>query len=372
MNNRIPIIALGALVLVTIIWKIANPTPPPVPGPTGQMPSWTSTLRVGDMTACAVSPDGTKWAGVWSKPAKGGSLESAVWIIDLNKQSAISHRLKGVKYNTCISWADDNTVRALYRNNSETAIAYIDASTGKQQRSQSLKCDFQNVIAYPAGSDKLVAQAPNSGANMELSVFSEKGDALDKKIAVSLPKDTNFGSVSALDKDGRQFIFSAGDGKGSFIYYLGNSQTGTVKPAFTLSQLPGKVEGVWISDAGVLVACSVFERCYRMIYNPTTGKLMEVKSAVDLKNWPDAPKSIMLVTFSGGYSFDLGSGKVTKLFDYTKLDRSEDSWRSNVNGGRLYPRKDGGYTSVSLTNGTIDIRTLNKDGLKPQDILTRN
>ena len=67
MDKRIPIAVLVILFVVGLIWRILNPAPPAAPGPSGDPSSWRSSLKVGDLSAQAVNPAGTIWAGGWFK-----------------------------------------------------------------------------------------------------------------------------------------------------------------------------------------------------------------------------------------------------------------------------------------------------------------
>jgi len=49
----------------------------------------------------------------------------------------------------------------------------------------------------------------------------------------------------------------------------------------------------------------------------------------------------------------------------------DNYWRTQVQGGMLYPRKDGDYTSVSMAAGRVDIRVIKKDGTAGSDLLPR-
>jgi len=112
-----------------------------------------------------------------------------------------------------------------------------------------------------------------------------------------------------------------------------------------------------------------------MYYDLAQGKLLDLskpENKIDVaKTWPDAPKSMMFITYSGGYRLTLVNGKVKRLMDFTKLDRGSMRWRSEVQDGRLYPRKDGDFTAVSFGANTIDIRVIKKNGTVGTDILPR-
>ena len=89
------------------------------------------------------------------------------------------------------------------------------------------------------------------------------------------------------------------------------------------------------------------------------------------KLWPGAPRNVTQVTYTGGYSYNLGTGKVDELFNFSKLIRNDEYWRAQVTNGSIYPRSSGDYTSVSVTSGKADIRVIKKDGSKGSDLLSR-
>ncbi len=135
--------------------------------------------------------------------------------------------------------------------------------------------------------------------------------------------------------------------------------------------------GIWVGPAGVLVVCSERDKFQTLVYNLTAAQakvedLVKVQPKPGIKkSWPDAPEKMMFGSFSGGYSYDLAAGKTVKLFDYSKLGRTDDYWRNQVQDGSLYPRKDGDYISVSVVSSEVDIRVIKKNGTKGPDVLPR-
>lgn len=382
MNSRIPIALLGILVLVALIWRIANPLAPLPPGPMGGMPGWHSSSSIGELTASAVNPDGTMWAGVWNEKTKSGTLRSAVWVIDLEKSEVTTCQLKDGSFVPSISWADDKTIRTLRLDTDEAAeakeseVVYIDAGTCKQGKKVNLKTPAVRILSWPAGSDKLVAQIAGTKA-LKLAILSESGEVIGKEVDVVLPKGAQLYDVADMSPNAGLIVFSSTDNVGgNETFYVADAVTGKSKGAITRSEdVPGRVEDVWLSDNGsVLLAYSTRKGLGTLVYNPTAGKLVSLrKSKVDVKkNWPDAPKDLKFVAYDGGYVLDLSAnGKTKVLFDLSDLNRKDNSWLQDVQGGQLYPRKDGGYTSISTVAGEVDIRILKKDGIRDRDILRR-
>lgn len=188
------------------------------------------------------------------------------------------------------------------------------------------------------------------------------------------------GDVAALSPDGHKYVFSVVNdlSGGAASYYTASVDQAVAARAFSSDDLPGRVIGMWVGPAGVLTACSDRDKLCSVVYytvSTTQSKPKEISKAqpkVDVaKLWPDAPRKMALVSYTGGYSCDLASGKTDKLFDYSKLGRTDEYWRSQVRNGILYPQDGGGYASVSMTAGKVDIRVLNKDGIKNRDLLPR-
>lgn len=382
MNNRIPIIVLVALVLIALIWRVANPPAPLPPGPLGAMPTWNSMSKLGDMGPWATDPSGTMWAGAWNLKAKSGTLRSAVWIIDFEKeQSALCHLDDGA-YVSSLWWANDKTVGVLKLNTKDVEAAeksevfYIDAATGKVERSVELKTPVARILDWPAGSDKFVAQLAGTD-NVKVAVFNESGEIVGKEVSVDLPSTVEFHRVAALVPDGGLFVFSVLEDElgGNVSYYLGNTKDGSAKRVFRLNDLPGRVEDMWVSPTGILMVCSERDRLQSLVYNISTGALDRVgkvgKGMDFAKNWPDAPKRMTFVTLTGGYTLDVRRDKVSREFKFPELTARRDYWRQEVQDGRLYPRKDHDYTSVSLMANAIDIRIIKKTGTTGRELLSR-
>ncbi len=358
---------------MAIIWRVINPPAPIAPGPAGHAPHWTSASKLGDMGPWAMNPSGSMWAGAWNQTTTGGKLRSAVWVIDLESGEATNTLMKEGSQTSGISWADDNTVRALVaRNSGEPEVVSIDAATGKQKqivRSAELTA---TALAWPNGSDKIAEPIGSAAGRVVLL----SGGTASKEVKLGVGDNAKFDRIGTISGDGSLFVFSVAEKgvTGNDTYYLADTRAGTSKRIFASADLPGRLDGLWVSPAGVLVVCSERDKFHEMIYNLTSGKMEEAGKAgsVDVaKSWPDAPKNMMFISYSGGYDFDLATAKTRQIMDLTKLEKSDDSWRSQVRDGRLYQRKDGSYTSVSVSAGEIDIRVIDKDGSKKQDILPR-
>ncbi|MHB9036154.1 MAG: hypothetical protein ACYC64_05770 [Armatimonadota bacterium] len=369
MNNRIPIAILVALVLLAIIYRIVNPPEPPTPGPRGKMPGWRSMSKVGDMGPWKTNPSGTMWAGAWSVKGTSDDMRSAIWVIDLEKSAAERYEIKGKAQIESLSWANDNTVRALAADGGNRLIT-IDTADAKLTEGKPIETAIGQAPVWSADAKAFVATKDNIA-----TVLSDSGKAIGKEVALPVEKDANYGSIGAISADGSLFVVSTEEDRvgGKQSFYLGNTTDGSSKRIFGSDELPGQVEGIWVSPAGVLVICSERDKFDRVVFDIASSKLNQIKGKqnLDLANWPNAPKDMMFVSYNAGYKFALADGKVHKLFDFKDLTRSDESWRREVQGGRLYPRKDGSYTSVSFAADAIDIRTIEKDGSRGTELLPR-
>lgn len=325
MNNRangkrLPWMFFGAIALIAIIIRLVSPAPPPVPGPIGSMPNWKSSIANGEMGPWAVNPAGTMWAGVWNEKGKDGKVSSAVWVVDFEKQEARKCVLQNNSLANVLVWPDDKTLNV---------AGAKDVAEDKSRRAIDT-----TTIDTSTMTNKL---APVASSNVRHTCFYY--------LAV----------------------------KGS-TYSYGSDMTALPKTAFTADQIPGVIEKTWVSSTGILVLCRHMDTFKEFVYDAKTEKLIEVGKdgfTTDVKkNWPDAPKEMLFVTYRGGFSYDLYTNKTRKLFDYKNLGANDDYWRSSIQDGRLYPNKDG-YTSVSFDGKLIDIRALDKNGRLKSDLLPR-
>ncbi len=298
-GSKWPGYVLGGLVLVAIVLMIVTPREPPTPGPIGVFGYWKSTVARGAMSASAVNPSGTMWAGAWNEKAEGKTI-SAVWIIDFKKEEARKYGPKSGSSIADISWMNDTTIAA---KDLGAPTMMVDAITAKGQ-------------------------------------------------------------------------------------YLSRALPGEAKPPYPKDKLPGIVVGSWTSPAGTLILCRHMDDFKEMIYDPKTGLLHarlffdfpngeghhpNLVKKIDVKtDWPKVPKEMLFVTYRGGFKLDLATCKATKIFDYRDLTLQDDHWRNEVQDGRLYPRKDGTYVSVSNSAGTVDIRILGKNGRLLRNLLPRS
>lgn len=373
-GSKLPLYALIAVIALAVIYRIVSPPAPELPGPIGAFPTWKSISTRGKMTAQATNQAGTMWAGAWSEIV-GDKEQSAIHIIDFNGFSAKSAEVGiGVRLVT-LSWADDKTLRAVTaRSADKIEVVYIDGQTGKKNRTKELEIQA-GVIIWPAGADNMVAAIfDKSSQTPELAAFSESGKMVGKAVKVNMLRDTPLGSEAGVASDGSSFVFSIPDpaAKDGKSFYLADTTTGTTKKIFDLGELPGRIEGIWPSAAGVLMVCKVKDKLQDLLYDAKSGKLVAQSGAVDMTRWPAAPKSIAFTTYNGGYEFDPATGKTKTLFDTSKKDSpSEKGWRDFLRDSRLYKLKNGNYMTVSETGGVVDIREVKPDGTVVRALLSR-
>lgn len=316
------------------------------------------------------------WAGSWSEKAADSNIGStAIWVIDFNGFSAHSCDLgkdTSVQY---LSWADDNTLRAVYAGSSnKIEVAYIDGQTGEKKRSVPIAARLQSILTWPVGSGNFAAVLEQTDKSAKMAVLSESGKEIGKEVSFDLPKDATLGSGTGLAADGSSFVFSISDAgaKAGKSFYIADTTTGTAIRAFDLGDLPGRIEGMWPSAAGILMVCKVKDKMQNVIYDTAAGKMIEKPSALDLSKWTTAPKSIAFTTFNGGYGFDLASGKISTVFDMSKKESAGDKgWRDFLRDSRVYKIKSGNYVTVSETGGAVDIREIKPDGVVGRALLSR-
>lgn len=382
MNNRIMVYILILLGAIAIIYRIANPPQPPAPGPTGGFPNWKSRAAVGTLASQAVNPAGTAWAGVWNEETQGGKMRSAVWIIDFKAFTARICKLSDGRFAPSLGWNNNGKIWVLTVDSknpsvvTESSIQYVNASDGGRDGLQKLKTPITRVLAWPPDSKRFLAVLATEGMGLKFAVLSDAGNVIGKEVAPKLPKDTEAASEAALSSNGETFVFSVSDTKagGGRAFYLGRSNDGTYAHAFDLTDVPGRIEGMWVANSQVLMICSAHEKLEVALYDLKSGKFTTLKKGIGAENlkgvWAGVPDEQLYVTYNGGFQVNVADGKVKKLFNFGKLGQQDDYWREQVRNGRLYPTK-GGYISVSMSAGAVDIRELGKNGRRSRDLLAR-
>jgi hypothetical protein len=390
-NNRLPLYLVFVLVALAIVYRITNPPAPAVPGPLGGMPTWRSEVALGKMIGQAVNPSGTRWAGVWSEPDKAGKSRSAAWVIDFNAYSAKSCVSPENVAAESLTWADDNTIRLVCASVSAKdkgpGIVLIDAVSAKVKSPAYFVPEARRILYWPGGSDVFVGEAAGGPeGKTALAAFTgqdNKASMVGKQVDFEMPKDGEFYTQGGVATDGSSFVFSVADPAASDgrSFYLADTKTGAARKMFDLGDeaLPGGIEGMWPSAAGVLIVCRDSKNeehlgeLRTMVFDPAAGKLVERKGGVsDLGKWPGAPKAIGYTTVNGGFSFDLATGKNKTLFDLKKKTSYADKrLRDAISMCRLYKIKSGDLVAVSESSGAIDIRELKPDGSLYRNVLPR-
>lgn len=391
-NSRLPLYILLVLVAAALIWRMANPPAPPLPGPTGKFPGWKSTGTLGDIASHVVNPSGTLWAGAWNQTLPEGKIRSAVWIIDFNGYSAKAVALPEGYSTDYLSWGDDNTIRACGMNSGKApGVAYIDAAAGKVKSTSHFDVKFTDMVLWPNGGSVFLARLSDPGdgsifadrrgqavftvASDDRTSGGEVGKQIGKPVTFDLPKDAAFASEAGVAADGASFMFSVSDpaAKEGKSFYLGDTATGTAKRAFDLGDVPGRIENIWLSKAGVLVLCNIRGKLRDVLYDPATGKLSEqAKGVGDVAKWPGAATTIAMTTYDGVFEFDLSTGKTKKLVSMSKRVSQEDKfWRDFLRDSRVYKLKSGNFVTVSESGGAIDIREIKPDGGMQRALLSR-
>lgn len=375
-GSKLPVYGLAVVIALAIVYRIVSPPAPLLPGPIGAFPTWKSISTRGQMTAQATDQAGTMWAGAWSqKDSDTNAGQTAVHIIDLNGFAAANTDLGKDTTAQYLSWADEKTLRVLCAGpGSKLEIAYIDAQTGKKDHSVPIETSVQDVLSWPAGSDKFAAVLEDKDQNLKMAILSESGKVVGKEVSLALPKNAAIDSGAGIAADGNSFVFAISDpaAKDGKSFYLADTAAGTAKKTFDLGDMPGRIEGMWPSAAGVLMVCKVKEKLEDVIWDPASGKLAVQSGAVDLAKYPGAPKTMAFTTYDGGYEFDLASGKTATILDMSKRNSVNDKgWRDFLRDSRLYKIKSGNFITVSETGGAVDIRELKPDGTMNRALLSR-
>jgi len=378
-GSKLPLYALIAIIALAVVYRIVSPPAPQLPGPIGTFPTWKSISVRGKMTAQATNQAGTMWAGAWSEKVGDNPGQSAIHVIDFNGFSAKSTDLDKDTWVSYLSWADEYTLRALCVGPSNSVqVVYIDGRNGEKKRTVPLKMTLQGVLIWPVGSDKFAALLEETDESLKMAVLSESGKMVGKEVSFDLPNGATLDSGTGVAADGSSFVFALSDpaAKDGKSFYLADTKTGTAKKAFDLGELPGRIEEIWPSAAGILMVCKVREKdqdnLKNVVYDSAAAKLVVQPSGVDLSKWPAAPKSIAFTTYNGGYEFDPITGKTKTVFDTSKKESAGDKgWRDFLRDSRFYKLKNGNYVIVSETGGAVDIREVKPDGEVVRALLSR-
>ncbi|MFQ3550122.1 MAG: hypothetical protein SNJ70_10280 [Armatimonadota bacterium] len=388
MNKRLLVFIIFLLIGMGIVYRISTPPRVIVPGPVGDMPVWSSKNAIGKMTGQALLSNQKKWAGVWHDVEPNGTHVCAVWIIDLEKPSAEHVLLADDTIPLFIGWKDNNTIRLVVERHpinkqKYTEIVYIDAKDTKIISKEKTKAFVEAVYAWLEGDDNFFGK----------SIINEKESfvGMHKKDATKVNIFNTENITNILDSDISNFVFSKNKTEAAFISSKKNERklmyiqaSGLTKELDVIDDIPGRVEDMWVSDKGILILWAAGDKIGTLAWkapaiSESMGLAEEVKQTADeiklvkeynLIDFPTAPKTIMLITYNGGYEIDLKTGKKKELFSYKKLPRTDQYWRAEVQDGRLYETKDG-YISISTAFNTVDIRQLDKNGKKKYDILAR-
>lgn len=386
-KNRLPLYVVFALVGLAIIYRITNPPPPPVPGPIGGLATWRSTVQNGDMASQAVNASGTAWAGAWNDKPKTGTERSAVWIIDFEGYSAKSCSLPGGARVEYLSWADKNTLRACCSSTGAPGkgpgIVFIDAATAKVKGWAYCLANVTRLLYWPGGSSVFVAETAGKPDQMLLAAFDGGGAPnnkacamIGKPVPAGGPPGVSLYTDAGIAANGSSFVFSLTDPavKDGRSYWLADTRTGTAAKAFDLGAVPGRIEGIWPSAAGVLMVCKVKGKFIDVVFAPATRKMTERPNGVaDMGKWPGAPRKIGYTTVNGGFEFDLATGRNKTLFDLGKKKSYADTQlRDLISDSRLYRLSSGNFVTVSETAGAIDIREIKPDGSTYRSLLPRS
>ncbi len=381
MNNRLPVYILGILVLVALVWRISNPPAPPLPGPRGDIPHWISSIAIGEHGPAALNPTGEIWAGVWNHKTAHGTMESAVVIVDILKQTSTRIPLKKGFVTSSLVWPGEKQFAVLLADSqnpglvTRSSLVVFTLTNGNWKSEETtLPTDVARIIAWPTGSDTMAVEL--AGSPVSTALMNREGAITGKQSTPPVSQDARFHPHGAISPDGQSYIFGVqkAEREGAFIYafYLADSRTGAVSELFRSKDVPGMVEGLWLSDAGVLVVSAEKTAFHVLKADPASpGKLQKVGRGEVPKMWKDAPQRMAFAAFNGGYEIDLSTTKSRRILEFDTSDKQTAHWRNEVLNGRLFPRTDGDFTSVSYVAGLVDIRVIKKDGSDAKPILAR-
>lgn len=380
-NNRLPLYVLFVLVAVALVWRVSNPPPKTMPGPVGPFNGWKSSRAIGEMGAQNVNPAGTLWAGAWNeKETSKDTSDSAVRIVDFNAYSAKSCRLPDNIEVNFLNWVDDKTIRVCFTSSAPDkglGMLLVDAVEAQVKGKPEYFPEIARVVYWPNATSTFIAQT--TGEPESVAAFVVDGEKSCKMIGKPIPtgvsKQISLHKDAGISADGRWFMFSVSDpaAEGGRVYYLANAEDGIAQKAFDLNNVPGRIDGIWPSEIGVLLVCSVNQKLQAAIYDIATNKITARPNGVgDLDAWPAVPKSISITAYDGGFEFDTATGKSRAVLDFTKLNSESDkAIRDLIRDSHFYKLKSGNFITISETGGAIDIRELKPDGRWYRNVLPR-
>jgi len=386
-DKRIPIAVFVILFIVAVTWRLLNPRPPTPPGPNGDPTSWRSSLRVGDMSAQAVNPTGTCWAGGWFKKSENAAKQtyrSALRVLPFDTSPAkllefAPPKLPG--YIAGIAWMDDSTIWTLLNDNESatptaSSIVVVDSTTGTVKSEVKLATPVYRVLGCVPKTGQLACIAiATEGAH--LALVSADGRIEARPQTVTYKEDDSLGDVFAASPSGKYLVASVDTdlpGGRAAVYYLLTTQSGESRPIFNALELPSLVEAVRVSDSGeVLVVCRKADEPNVFSISPLlpagsklTPKVIDVR-----KRWPDCPKELLFVSYKFIYSYDPATGKKSNLVELKNDTRDLEYMIQQVQGGSAYRQGTDRFVTVSVVGNGVDIRVFTKTGKVERDILPR-
>jgi len=335
---------------------------------------------IGEMGPSGISPDALHWAGAWNARDKDNKPYAAVWIIPTSPGGKpVTKRMEPGYTVSALFWADSQTLRALLTRTSsqgrllDSRLISFGISNPDESTALKLADGISSILAWPAGSDAMLTRTNSPG--VVLAILTSKAETVGKPVVVNIDSDSDLGSLSAISPDGRLFLFSVVQTAlgGSLAFYLGNTADGTSKLLFTTDDLPGRVEHLSVSPVGVLLVTAVRSDFETFLYPWDTSRLQKPSERTDIDMaaaWPDAPKSLDLLTYEGAFNYAPLTGKTKPIFGFGATDRLTESWRREAQDGRLYLAGEY-YVSISLTAGAADVRRVTRDGKDQTPILPR-
>jgi hypothetical protein len=386
-DKRIPIAVFVILFIVAVTWRILNPRPPTPPGPNGDQSSWRSSLKVGDMSAQAVNPAGTCWAGGWfvksEKPAPQ-KYRSSLRIVPFDSSPAKllefgPPRLPG--YIAGIGWMDDSTIWVLLNDTESSmpmtsSVVIVDAATAAIKSETKLSAPVYRVFGCVRKAGQLACMATGAeGAHLTLV---STGGRLDTRVqALPFKEGDSVGQIFGASPNGKFLVVSIDtdlpEGRVP-VYYLLTAETGASRPVFNALQLPSRAETVCVSDSGeVLVVCRVADKPDVLSISPQLPGLPKLATKVTdvRKRWPDCPKELLFVSYKYIYSYDPATTKKAVLVELKNDTSDREYMVQQVQGGSAYRQGTDRFVTVSVVGESVDIRVFTKTGTVDRDILPR-